>query len=288
MQIPLKGRIHHSLAYWPFSLTPEQGGAPGSTPLSVEGLGAIALKYGVKSVELVAPSDFPTLKDMGLTCAIGLMKYERFAPFAIGFANQDHHDQVLMTTRTLIDQCSEFGVPNVIAFTGYSAVGADGNYDPLGKHIGRDNGVANCVKGLRAAAEYAARKHVVVCLEHLNSRDRSHPMKGHYGYWGDDLDVCAEIVRQVNSPAARLLADVYHIQVMHGDLVRRLRDLGPLIGHIHTAGNPGRGELNDRQEINYGPIMRALVDYSGILESWRKRELHSPPPPHRRRPRSRS
>ena len=85
-------------------------------------------------------------------------------------------------------------------------------------------------------------------------------MKGHPGYQGDDIDWVASLVRQVDSPKLKILFDVYHVQIMHGDVVRRLEALKDVIGHVHTAGNPGRGELDDTQEINYPPIMRKLVE----------------------------
>ena len=114
---------------------------------------------------------------------------------------------------------------------------------------------------------HAEKKGVTVCLEHLNTRDDSHPMKGHPGYQGDDLDYVAKIIRAVGSPRVKLLFDVYHVQIMHGDVIRRIEQCKDIIGHIHTAGNPGRGELDDTQEINYPPIMKKLlaIKYAGYV-----------------------
>ena len=101
----------------------------------------------------------------------------------------------------------------------------------------------------------------------LNTRDDSHPMKGHPGYQGDDINYVADIVRRVGSPRVKLLFDVYHVQIMHGDILRRLDECADVLGHIHLAGNPGRGELDDRQEINFRPIMHQLLDlgYAGYV-----------------------
>ena len=123
------------------------------------------------------------------------------------------------------------------------------------------------MKNLKELARTAEKAGVTVCLEHLNTRDASHPMKGHPGYQGDDLDYCAEIIRKVGSPRVKLLFDVYHVQIMHGDLVRRIEQLKDLIGHVHTAGNPGRGELDAQQEIAYPAVMRKLVEvkYAGYV-----------------------
>jgi hydroxypyruvate isomerase len=93
----------------------------------------------------------------------------------------------------------------------------------------------------------------------LNSVDDSHPMKGHPGYQGDDLDFCIEAIKQVGSPNLKLLFDIYHVQIMHGDIIRNIGKYKEYIGHYHTAGNPGRGELDDTQEINYPAVMRAIL-----------------------------
>ena len=116
-------------------------------------------------------------------------------------------------------------------------------------------------------AGHAEKRGVTICLEHLNTRDSTHPMKGHPGYQGDDLDWVADIVRRVDSPRVKLLFDIYHVQIMHGDVIRRLEECRDIIGHVHTAGNPGRGELDDGQEIQYIPIMRKLLDiqYTGYV-----------------------
>jgi hydroxypyruvate isomerase len=92
-------------------------------------------------------------------------------------------------------------------------------------------------------------------------------MKGHPGYQGDHIDYCMEIIKQVGSPRLKLLFDIYHVQIMDGDVITRIRQCGEHIGHIHTAGNPGRCELDDNQEINYKPIMKALkaIGYQGYV-----------------------
>ena len=114
---------------------------------------------------------------------------------------------------------------------------------------------------------YAEEKKINLCLEHLNSRDSSHPMKGHPGYFGDDVDFCVELIRRVDSPRMKLLFDIYHVQIMNGDVIRRIEQCKDVIAHIHTAGNPGRGELDENQEIYYPPIMKKLLDigYKGYV-----------------------
>jgi hydroxypyruvate isomerase len=139
--------------------------------------------------------------------------------------------------------------------------------DPKSGTITQDDAFANCVKGLKRLAKQAEKKGVTVCVEHLNTRDDTDPMKGHPGYQGDDVDFIAAILKKVGSPRVKLLFDIYHVQIMHGDVIRRIEANKELIGHVHTAGVPGRGELDEAQEINYPPIIKKLlgVGYTGYL-----------------------
>ncbi len=152
----------------------------------------------------------------------------------------------------------------MIAFTGFKWRNAE---DPTSGEISREEGADNCVAGLKKIIGYAEQKNVTICLEHLNTRDSSHPMKGHPGYQGDDLDYVAGILRRVGSPRMKLLFDIYHVQIMNGDVIRRLGEIQDILGHVHTAGNPGRGELDENQEIQYPPIMRKLLElgYTGYV-----------------------
>ncbi|MEO0416381.1 MAG: TIM barrel protein, partial [Verrucomicrobiota bacterium] len=124
-----------------------------------------------------------------------------------------------------------------------------------------------CVDTWKKVLPKAEKAGVTIVLEHLNSRDDSHPMKGHPGYFGDDVDFCAELINQVGSDHFKLLFDIYHVSVMNGDVIRRIRQYKDIIGHYHTAGNPGRGELDDTQEINFPPILKEIVKtgYDGFV-----------------------
>ena len=128
------------------------------------------------------------------------------------------------------------------------------------KGISREEGAENCVKVWKTVIPYAEKKGINLVLEHLNSRDDSHPMKGHPGYFGDDVDFCVELIKRVDSPRMTLLFDVYHVQIMNGDVIRRIGMYKDYISHYHTAGNPGRKELDETQEIYYPAVMRAIVD----------------------------
>ena len=250
---PLKGRIKQSLVYWCFNIAGEKW--------DLEKQCEVAKELGCGSIELTTPDQWPTLKKHGLTCAIAPNGMPG-APFVKGLNNPRYHDEVIARTTETIEACAAAGVPAVIAFTGFKWRDAE---DPKSGEIPAAEGAANCVAGLKKLAPLAEKKGVTICIEHLNTRDDSHPMKGHPGYQGDDIDYVANIVRAVGSPRVKLLFDVYHVQVMNGDVIRRIEQCKDVIGHVHVAGNPGRGELDDSQELAFPPIMRKLLDigYTG-------------------------
>ena len=252
---PANRRIRQSIVFWCFNGAGERW--------SLERTCQVARELGCPSVEIVPPEDWGTLRKHGLICAMAPNGMPG-APFMRGFNNPKFHEELTERTKKVIDACAEAHFPNVIAFSGYKWRNPD---DPASGEISRRDGADNCVRGLREVVRHAEKRGVTVCMEHLNTRDSSHPMKGHPGYQGDDLDWMADIIRRVNSARMKLLFDVYHVQIMHGDILRRLEQNRAIIGHIHTAGNPGRGELDERQEIQYAPIMRKLVDmrYAGYV-----------------------
>jgi len=251
-----RGRVKQSIVQWCFETA---GGK-----WNVEQTCQVAQRLGCLSVELVGPEHFATLKKYGLTCAIGQIDLNPDPPFVRGFNNPTHWPRVMKATREAIDAAAAFGAPNVICFTGYSA---EDPSDPNSAHVSREQGAKNCVEGFKQIVRHAEQKAVTLCLEMLNSRVVSHPMKGHPGYQGDHTDYCIDIIKRVGSPRLKLLFDAYHVQIMDGDLISRLREYKEYIGHVHTAGNPGRGELDDQQEINFRAVMTALIDtgYTGFV-----------------------
>jgi hydroxypyruvate isomerase len=234
-----KGRIKQSIVHWCFK-----------EHWDLEQTAKIGAQLGCQSVELVGPEHWPTLKKHGLVCAIAGSH-----GFVKGMNNPAHHEECLALLRKRIDECAEFSFPSVISFTGMSG------------DISSDEGATNCVAGFKKIVGHAEKQGVTICLEMLNSRVSDHPMKGHPGYQGDHTDYCIDIIKQVGSPRLKLLFDIYHVQIMDGDVIARIRQHAEHIGHVHTAGNPGRGELDNLQEINYPPIMQALVDvkYDGYV-----------------------
>ena len=248
-------KYKQSVAYWCL--------ADSEWQWNIEQICQAAKQLGLASVELAPPETFPTLRKHGLKCALCFNGMPG-APFVKGLNNAKYHEQIITQTKQAIDLAAEYEFPNVIAFTGYKWRDAE---DPASGEISAEECFKNCVEGLAELSKHAAAKGVTICLEHLNTRDGSHPMKGHSGYQGDNVDFCADIVRKVNSPSVRLLFDFYHVQVMHGDLIRRYKALQDVIGHLHTAGCPGRNELNDRQEIHYAGVAAAIREsgYSGYI-----------------------
>lgn len=251
----VNGRINQSAVLWCF--------ASSEWAWDAETLAGHAASLGMQSVELVAPEQWPILREHGLTCAIAGNGMPD-PPFMKGLNNPRYQGEVIAVTKKTMDACAEGNVPSVIAFNGYKWNDAE---DPQSGEISLEEGARNTVEGLKELAAYGEEKDVTVCLEMLNTRDDTHPMKGHPGYQGDDIDYCAEIVAQVGSPRVKLLFDIYHVQIMNGDVIRRIEEMKDLIGHVHTAGNPGRNELHLRQEIHYPSVMEALVGigYQGYV-----------------------
>ena len=231
------GRINQSLVTWNFR------------PLTIPELAKLSVKFGVKSVELVGPEHWPMLKELGLKCAIAGSH-----GFAKGFAQPDQHAECLKVLEQRIEQCATHGVPRVITFSGFR------------KGLTIEDATKNTIEGLKKIASLAEQKKVTVALEMLNSKVNVE-MKGHPDYFADDMDLSVRILKAVGSPYVKVLYDIYHVQIMHGDVISRLRQYRDYIAHYHTAGNPGRNEIDDTQEINYPPIMRAIAEtkYTGYV-----------------------
>ncbi|MFA5192758.1 MAG: TIM barrel protein, partial [Verrucomicrobiia bacterium] len=194
---------------------------------------------------------YPMVRQLGLKISlVGSHGFSR------GPLNPANHEFCLKKLRDGIDLAAANGCENVITFTGMREKG-----------ITDEQAVKNCIECWKQVIAYAEEKKVNLCLEHLNTRDNTHPMKGHPGYFGDNVDFCVELIRRVDSPQMKLLFDIYHVQIMNGDVIRRLRQYKDVIGHIHTAGVPGRGELDETQEINYPAVMKAIVEigYKGFV-----------------------
>ena len=231
------GRIKQSVVPWCFN------------PMPPEELAQHSATLGLASVELIDPKHWPLLKSLGLTCALASSH-----GFSKGFAHTEEHDECLKTLSERIEQCAAAGVPSVITFSGFR------------RGLSTDEGMANMIAGLKKIMPLAEEKKVTLCLEMLNSRVAT-TMKGHPDYFCDDIERTVEICRAVGSERMKVLFDIYHVQIMHGDVTARIKQHAPFIGHIHTAGVPGRNELDDTQELLWPPLMRALlgIGYTGFV-----------------------
>jgi hydroxypyruvate isomerase len=250
------GRIRQVIVSWPFQLFGEKW--------DLDTLCRVTRELGCAGVELVGPEAFQSLREHGLVCALATNGMSD-PPFVKGLNNLSYHEEIITRTRQRIEECGRAGVGAVIAFNGFKYRDA---LDPRSEEISREEGAVNTIKGLKELALTAEQHNVTICLEHLNTRILGDDFRGHPGYQGDDIEYCAEIIRAVGSPRVKLLFDIYHVQIMDGDVIERIRNYGPdLIGHVHTAGVPGRGELDDTQELDFAAIMLALLEtgYTGYV-----------------------
>ena len=233
----LKGRIHQSVCLWCY------GGFMKKAKMNLDDFAAICAKLGLKSIELIGPHDWPTVQKHGLICAMtpshGIPK---------GFNRLENHEECLAKVRKGIDDTAAAGFPNVICFSG-NRVGMDDQ-----------EGLKNCVVGLKKIAPYAEKMKVTVCLEFLNSHD-------HKDYMADSTKWCAALVQQVASPRVKVLYDIYHAGMMKEDPLADIAKHHECWGHYHTGGVPGRHEIDQSQTLDYRKIMQAIAEthYTGYV-----------------------
>jgi hydroxypyruvate isomerase len=232
------GRIKQSVYGWPFESMP------------TEELIDACHRMGVPAMD-VGAEYYPRLRELGMKLTMAGSHGFTKGPFS-----RDNHALCVEKLREGIDTAVACDCHRVITFTGMREKG-----------ITDEQGARNCVDCWKQVIGYAEQKEVNLCLEILNTRDDTHPMKGHPGYFGDDVERCIDLVKRVDSPRMKLLFDVYHVQVMNGDVIRRIRQYKDYIGQYHVAGVPGRGELDDTQEVNYPAVMRAILatGYTGFV-----------------------
>ena len=225
--------------------------ASGATRHSVwKSLHGAGKDMGLASVELLGPEEWPILEKYGLTCAMP------FGPVADGkdrltdgFNDVANHEWLVPMFTERIAQVADAGYSRVICFSGNR------------RGIADQTGIENCVKGLKALMPAAEQHGVTLCMELLNSKVDHKDYQCDRTLWG------VEVCKGVGSEYFKLLYDIYHMQIMEGDVIRTIRDYHPYFGHYHTGGNPGRREIDDSQELNYPAIMRAIVatGYTGFV-----------------------
>ncbi|HEY2465319.1 MAG TPA: TIM barrel protein [Steroidobacteraceae bacterium] len=231
------GRLKQSLCRWPYS------------KISLPELCRRTKQMGFAAIDLLYPDEWSAAADAGLVVSMGYAsRRDKF--IATGFNDPANHELLLQELETALPLAARARVANVIAMFGNRVSGID---EPAA--------IANCAAGLAKIAPLAEQQGVTVCVELLNSK------VDHPGYQGDHTAFGVAVMRGVNSPRVKLLYDIYHMQIMEGDVIRTVRDNINCIGHFHTGGVPGRHEINDSQELNYHAIAGAIADlnYQGYV-----------------------
>ena len=219
--------------------------------MDVETLARHAAAMGLAALENVAPKDWPILKRHGLVNAMTVGH-----GFVDGMNHKENHAMCIAKLTECIEANGAAGFPNVITFSG------------MRRGMPDDVGLDNTVLGLKQVIGLAERKKVNLCLEVLNSRVNV-TMKGHPDYMCDKVEWAAEVCQRIGSQRMKILFDIYHVQIMQGDIITRIRQYHPYIGHYHLAGVPGRNEMDDTQELNYPAIPRDPRD-----RLYRRHRLH--------------
>ncbi|HOK46869.1 MAG TPA: TIM barrel protein [Bryobacteraceae bacterium] len=214
--------------------------------MPIEDICREAARLGLKGLDLIGPNDWPTLKKYGLIPTITPAAGHSLTD---GINTKANHAKAEAGVRDMINRAAEFGCPNVIVLSGNRRGMSD------------EEGMDNCVAFLNSVKAQAEDKGVTICMELLNSK------VDHPDYHCDHTAWGVEVVKRVNSPRVKLLYDIYHMQIMEGDIIRTIRNNIQYIGHFHTAGNPGRHEIDATQELNYRAIAQAIVEagYTGYV-----------------------
>jgi len=230
---PQDGTIRQSVCRWCYG------------KMDLEELAAAASRIGYSSIELIKPEDLPTLKKHGLTSAM----IQGAGTISDCLNRIGNHDRIEQDMTEAIDFAAKENLPSVLCFSGNR------------KGMDDETGLKNSAIGVKRFIGYAEKKGVTVCMELLNSK------VNHKDYMADHTEWGVELCKAVGSERFKLLYDIYHMQIMEGDVIRTIRDNHQYIGHYHTAGVPGRNEIDDSQELYYPAIVKAIKEtgYQGFL-----------------------
>jgi hydroxypyruvate isomerase len=223
----LKGNINHSVCQWTYNF------------LSLDELCAEAKKIGIKAIDLIAPKDWPTLKKHGLYSSMCYTAGK--ISLTEGWNNKTFHEGLIKSFTETIPLVAEAGYKNLICFSGNR------------KGMDDETGLKNCAEGLKQIIGLAEKNGVIIQMELLNSK------VNHKDYMCDRTPWGVELCKRIGSPNFKLLYDIYHMQVDEGDVIQTIKDNSQYIGHYHTAGVPGRHEIDDTQELYYPAIMKAIL-----------------------------
>lgn len=226
------GRLNQSVCKWCYG------------KFSLDQMAQLAAELGLVGIDLLDPKDFETVKKYGLVCTM-----VQSHPLPDGLCDPQFHTMAIDKTLAAIEATAAEGWKNVICFSGNA------------RGIDRETGMQNCIEALKEITPVAEENGVTVQMELLNSK------VDHADYMCDNSTWGVELVKRVGSDHFKLLYDIYHMQIMEGDIIRTIERDHKYFGHYHTAGNPGRHELDENQELLYPPIARAIADvgYSGYF-----------------------
>jgi hydroxypyruvate isomerase len=222
------GRLKQSVCRWCYAKIP------------LPDLCRAVAELGLTAIDLLQPQEWDTARQYGLTCSMG-SGFAGTIPNALN--NPAYHDGIVKGLEQYLPVAAKHGIPNVITFFG--------NVQP---GMTEAEAIANCVTGLNRVKKLAEDHGVTICVELLNSK------VNHQGYQGDRTAFGVQVVKAVDSPRVKLLYDIYHMQIMEGDVISTIRQNINYIAHFHTGGVPGRHELDDTQELNWKAVSRAIVD----------------------------
>ena len=222
-------RLKQSVSYWPYSKIP------------LPEFARQAKAIGLVAIDLLQPEQWPVVRDAGLISSMGYPTARRDF-LTSGFNDPTKHDMLVEELERTLPLAAAAGVPNLIAMFGNR------------KGRGDDEGADNCIKGLTRVKAAAEQHGVTICVELLNSK------VDHKDYMGDHTAFGVKVMEGVASPRIKLLYDIYHMQIMEGDVIRTIRDHFAHLGHFHTGGVPGRHEIDDGQELNYRAVCRAIAE----------------------------
>ncbi len=227
-----KGRIKQSVSRWCYG------------KWSLDELCEVSKRLGLQAIDLLGPEEFETVRKHGLICSL-----VNTHSLTNGLADRKFHDECLAKLREVIDATAAAGFPTVISFSGNR------------RGIPDDVGVDNAVEALKRIAGHAEQKKVTIVLEYLNSK------VNHKDYMFDRTAWGVEVCKRVGSDRVKILYDIYHAQIMEGDIIRTIRENKEYIGHYHTGGNPGRNEIDETQELYYPAILQAIAEtgYNGYV-----------------------
>lgn len=235
--LSLKGNIKHSVCKWCYNSIP------------LEEFAIAIKKMGIQAIDLIAVDQFPILKKHNIVCSMVSISSTEWG-ITKGWNKTENHEGLIKWYKYLIDETVKAGYQNIICFSG--------NRD---EEINDEEGLDNCAEGLSKIIPYAEQKKVNLVMELLNSKI------DHENYMCDTTDWGVELCRMLDSENFKLLYDIYHMQIMEGDIIRTIKENGAFIGHYHTGGVPGRAEIDQSQELNYTAIMKAILasGYKGYV-----------------------